>query len=71
MSGKFKVEKVSYVNKTFRMEEKLVENLQKVASKEGISLNALVVQACQFALQEYDDQTNNNSICSRITILVN
>ena len=61
MSGKFKVEKVSYVNKTFRMEEKLVENLQKVASKEGISLNALVVQACQFALQEYDEQANTVS----------
>ena len=55
MSGKFKVEKVSYINKTFRMEEKLVEKLQKIANKENISLNALVIQACQFAIREYDE----------------
>ena len=57
MSGKFKIEKVSYINKTFRMEEKLVEKLQQIANKENISLNALVVQACQFAIKEYDDSS--------------
>ncbi|MBR1913649.1 MAG: hypothetical protein IJ827_02345 [Lachnospiraceae bacterium] len=46
----FKIEKTEFVNKTFRMDKKLVERLAQVASEEDISVNALVVQCCDYAL---------------------
>lgn len=50
----FKVEKPEFVNKTFRMEKKLVEQLEQVAQEEDISVNALVVQCCHYALDNMD-----------------
>ena len=46
----FKIEKTEYVNKTFCIDKKLVERLAKTAQEEGISVNALVVQCCTYAL---------------------
>lgn len=48
----FKVEKKNYINKTFRIEENLLRQLEQVAAAEKISLNALVVQCCQYALND-------------------
>ncbi|MBP3205479.1 MAG: toxin-antitoxin system HicB family antitoxin [Lachnospiraceae bacterium] len=53
----FKVEKKNYINKTFRIEENLLKRLERVAAEENISVNALVVQCCQYAL----DDMNNDS----------
>lgn len=47
----FKVEKIEMVNKTFRLPETLVNDLQKVAQKENVSLNNLVKQCCEYALK--------------------
>lgn len=55
----FKIEKPEYVNKTFRMEKKLVEQLEKLAQDENISVNSLVIQCCNYALENLD--TDNNS----------
>ncbi|MBR1703720.1 MAG: toxin-antitoxin system HicB family antitoxin [Lachnospiraceae bacterium] len=52
----FKVEKKHYINKTFRIEEELLKRLELVAAQENISVNALVVQCCQYAL---DDMGSN------------
>ena len=47
----FQVEKPEMVNKTFRMDKRLLDELQEVAQEEGISVNALVTQCCRYALE--------------------
>lgn len=46
----FEVKKPEYVNKTFRMDKQLVERLAKCAGEYDISVNALVAQCCEYAL---------------------
>ena len=46
----FEIEKPIYVNKTFRFEKEFVEELEKIAQQNKISVNALVVQCCKYAL---------------------
>ena len=46
----FKVEKEEMVNKTFRLPQNLVERLYTVAQNKGVSLNNLVKQCCEYAL---------------------
>ena len=50
----FKIEKPEFINKTFRIEKKLIERLEQVAQRENISVNALVVQCCTYALDNMD-----------------
>lgn len=52
----FKVEKEEMVNKTFRLPLKLVEKLYSVAQNQGVSLNNLVKQCCEYALDNLDSQ---------------
>ena len=51
----FTVKKVEMVTKTFRMPEDLVERLAKVAQEQGVSMNNLVTQCCEYALNEMKD----------------
>lgn len=46
----FKVKKEEFTNKTFRMPNDLIEQLQNVAQEQSVSLNQLVIQCCQYAL---------------------
>ena len=50
----FKVKKEEMVNKTFRLPLKLVEKLYSVAQNQGVSLNNLVKQCCECALDNVD-----------------
>lgn len=50
----FKVKKPEMINKTFRFPLKLVEELQVVAKDKGVSLNKLVIQSCEYALENLD-----------------
>ncbi len=50
----FKVEKPEFVNKTFRIERSLLNRLEKVAQSEDVSVNALVVQCCNYALNDME-----------------
>ena len=50
----FKIEKKHFVNKTFRIEESLLSRLEQTAAAENISVNALVVQCCQYALDHME-----------------
>ncbi len=52
----FKIEKAEIVNKTFRMDKRLVERLARVAQQENISVNALVIQCCTYALDNMEDK---------------
>lgn len=50
----FKIEKAEYVNRTFRLTKELAETLAEIAQREGISVNELVVQCCNFAISNMD-----------------
>ena len=57
----FKVSKPEMVNKTFQMpaelvERLLVERLNVVAQAQKVSLNNLVCQCCEYALDNLSDQ---------------
>lgn len=52
----FKIEKEEYVNKTFRMEKKLVDELEVICNKKNISLNKLVVKCIKYALENLEDE---------------
>ena len=53
----FKVEKPEFVNKTFRMEKELVKKLEEIAQPENVSVNALVVQCCKYALENMETKS--------------
>lgn len=50
----FKVKKEEFTNKTFRIPNDLIEQLQSVAQEQSVSLNQLVIQCCQYALDNLE-----------------
>ncbi|MCI9247188.1 MAG: toxin-antitoxin system HicB family antitoxin [Clostridia bacterium] len=48
----FEIDKQETINKTFRIPVELCKKLQEVAQTEGISMNNLVVQCCEYALND-------------------
>ena len=48
------IEKEEYINKTFRLNKKLVEEMDKVCDEKDISLNKLVDICIRFALANLD-----------------
>lgn len=50
----FKIEKNETVNKTFRIPIELSKKLQEIAQQQGISMNNLVIQCCEYALNDLD-----------------
>lgn len=55
----FKIKKPSASNKTIRMPDSLIVKLEKLAAKNDISFNQLIVQCCEYAM-EHLDQTEND-----------
>jgi predicted HicB family RNase H-like nuclease len=54
----FKIEKPEYVNRTFRITKELAETLSEIAQHEGISVNELVVQCCNYAISNMNTTDN-------------
>ncbi len=52
----FEIEKKETINKTFRLPIELAKTLQQVAQEQGISMNNLVVQCCEYALNNMDSK---------------
>lgn len=52
----FEVTKVSASNKTVRMPEPLIEQLEKLALQNDISFNQIVVQCCEYAMKHLDEK---------------
>jgi len=52
----FKIQKPEYVNKTFRMPLDLVSKLETLAQNENISLNNLIIQCCEYALDHLENK---------------
>ncbi len=55
----FKVTKPEYTNKTFRMPNDLIEQLEKLAQDKSISLNQLVIQCCKYALDNLEKESTS------------
>ena len=51
---RFNIEKEEYINKTFRLNKKLVREMDKVCDEKEISLNKLVDICVRFALENLD-----------------
>lgn len=54
---KFKIKKQEYANRTFRLPVELLEELNTLATDKNISLNQLMIQCCEFALNNLDDES--------------
>lgn len=54
----FKIRKTEHINKTFRLPVELVEKMEKLAQSRGVSLNNLVVQCCEYALENVEQPDN-------------
>ncbi|MBQ8765468.1 MAG: toxin-antitoxin system HicB family antitoxin [Clostridia bacterium] len=46
----FEVKKEEYINKTFRMPVQLLKKLEALAQEEKVSLNNLIIQCCEYSL---------------------
>lgn len=57
----FKVKKHEYINKTFRMPLELVKKMEIIAQDKHVSLNNLVTQCCEYALDNIDDNRNKKN----------
>ena len=57
----FKVKKTEHINKTFRMSVDLIERLEKLAQSKGVSLNNLVAQCCEYALEHSEENESSQA----------
>ena len=56
----FHVQKAEYTNKTFRMPNDLLKQMEALAQNKNISLNNLVVQCCKYALDNIGEEEIND-----------
>ncbi len=55
----FVIKKSQSANKTIRMPDDLIEQLQALANKNDISFNQVVIQCCQYALDNLESDQKN------------
>lgn len=60
MGKEFRIQKIEYVNKTFRMPKTLVDELGLAAQEADISVNELIIQSCQYALENLVIEKKND-----------
>ena len=58
----FKIKRSQSSNKTVRMPDELIAQIEKLASENRISFNNLVVQCCEYALDNLDPAPNRTGI---------
>ncbi len=49
------------VNKTFRIPVHIVEQLEQLAGKYNTSVNKIVIQCLEYALENISDETDNST----------
>jgi len=52
---KLKIEKEEYVNKTFRLDLKLVNEMDRICGEKGISMNKFVDICIRYAIDNLDE----------------
>lgn len=55
----FHVKKPEMINKTIRMPQELVRQMEVLAQKKGVSLNNLIVQCCEYAMDNLSPEETN------------
>lgn len=58
----FEIKKPTSSNKTIRMPDTLIEKLERLAAQNDISFNQLVVQCCEYALDNLTDKKDSNQV---------
>ena len=58
----FKIKKTEHTNKTFRLPVELVEKMEVLAQNKGVSLNNLVIQCCEYALENIDSTSDEDEV---------
>ena len=53
---KFYIKKQEYTNRTLRFPVEIVDALNKLAAREKTSLNQVVVQCCEYALENLREE---------------
>lgn len=48
-----------YIQYTLRLEEEILEQIKKISKEEDISINEVVNQSLQFAIEDYNNNKNN------------
>ena len=56
----FIIKKIKSSNRTIRMPDPLIDKIGKIASKQGISFNQLVIQCCEFALEHLNENDSED-----------
>lgn len=51
----FSIKKVNSSNKTLRLPDELIERLDRLAYKNDISFTQLVIQCCEYALDNIEE----------------
>lgn len=52
----FEIKKEEYINKTFRMPVTLVKKLEVLAQNNNVSLNNLIIQCCEYAVENLEEK---------------
>lgn len=60
----FIIQKQESTNKTLRLPDDLIEQLEEIATFENISFNQLVVQCCEYAINHLPRKNNSMKITS-------
>lgn len=55
----FEIKKQQSISKTIRMPENLITKLENLASKNNISFNQLVIQCCEYAIDNLNEENKN------------
>lgn len=56
----FQIRKTTSSNKTIRMPDTLIHDLETLAYENDISFNQLVIQCCEYALSHMNDEPDTN-----------
>ena len=54
----FRIPKEEYVNRTFRLNKELVEQMETICNQKNISLNKLTVLCIEYALANLEDDNS-------------
>ncbi len=57
----FIIKKPTSSNRTIRMPDTLIEKISKIAGEQDVSFNQVVIQCCEFALENLPDKQNSRN----------
>lgn len=60
----FSIKKSEMITKTFRLPADTLKRLEELAQKNNISLNNLIIQCCEYALENLEPGAEDTDICN-------